>query len=198
MKEFFLAFVPLFFAVDAIGILPIFIGLTEGLEGRARATVVWQSVMTALAVAIGFVFFGRSVLDLMGVTVADFAVAGGVLLFMITTVDLVSGQKLARTAGTTIGAVPLGMPLIVGPAVLTTALMLVHVYGWVATLLAVVANVLLAGVVLHSADLLTKLLGRTGSRVASKVSGLILAAIAVMMIRKGLTAIIPQLYAPAP
>ena len=193
ITHFVLAFVPLFFAVDAIGILPLFVSLTEDMDARARRKVVWQSVLTALIVAIGFVFFGRSIFGLMGITVEDFMVAGGVLLFLISTTDLISGEKLARRVGTEIGAVPIGTPLIVGPAVLTTALMLVDVYGWAATLVAVIVNVGLAGLVLMGSDLLTRLLGRTGSRVVSKVASLILAAIAVMMVRKGLTGFLMHL-----
>ena len=196
-RELLLAFVPLFFAVDAIGILPLFVSLTEDMDARARRKVVWQSVLTALIVAIGFVFFGRSIFGLMGITVEDFMVAGGVLLFLISTTDLISGEKLARRVGAEIGAVPIGTPLIVGPAVLTTALMLVDVYGWAATLVAVIVNVGLAGLVLMGSDLLTRLLGRTGSRVVSKVASLILAAIAVMMVRKGLTGFLMHLQTPA-
>ena len=181
---------PLFFAVDAFGILPIFVGLTEDIDRRARRAVVWQSVLTAMAVAVCFVFFGRSIFNMMGVTVPDFMVAGGALLFLIATVDLIKGQKPARTAGDTIGAVPIGMPLIVGPAVLTTALMLVDIRGWVPTLLAIVANVILAGFVLQGSEVLIRVLGKAGSRVVSKVASLLLAAIAVMMIRKGLMEII--------
>ena len=190
LRDFLLALVPLFFAVDAFGILPIFVGLTEDLDRQSRRAVVWQSVLTAMVVAVCFVFFGRSIFNMMGVTVPDFMVAGGVLLFLIATVDLIKGQKPARATGDTIGAVPIGMPLIVGPAVLTTALMLVDIRGWVATLLAIVANVILAGFVLQGSEVLIRLLGKAGSRVVSKVASLLLAAIAVMMIRKGLMEIL--------
>jgi multiple antibiotic resistance protein len=100
------------------------------------------------------------------------------------------GHRRRMISEATIGAVPLGVPLIVGPAVLTTWLMLIDVYGTSATLLAMTLNILLAGIVLLTADFWTRLLGRSGSQVASKVASLLLAAIAVMMIRKGLTKII--------
>ena len=189
MKEFLLAFVPLLIAVDPIGILPIFIGLTEGLDTPSRRKAVRDSVVTASGLAIGFVFLGKSLFGLLGVSVNDFLVAGGVLLFLIATLDLVSGRKLAREAGS-IGVVPLGTPLIVGPAVLTTALILVDIHGTATTLAAVVANVLLAGVMLLCAGGLTRLLGQTGIRAVSKIVSVILAAIAVMMIRKGILGII--------
>lgn len=189
MKEFLLAFVPLLIAVDPVGILPIFIGLTEGLDTRSRRRAVRDSVVTACLLAVGFVFLGRSLFGLLGVSVNDFLVAGGALLFLIAALDLVSGRKLAREAGS-IGVVPLGTPLIVGPAVLTTALILVDIHGTVVTLAAVVANVMLAGVLLLCAGGLTRLLGQTGIRAVSKVVSVLLAAIAVMMIRKGILGII--------
>ncbi len=189
MKDFLLAFVPIFVAVDPIGLLPIFLNLTEGLDKRQRRAIVLQSFLTALAVAVGFIFLGKAVFRLMGVTEYDFMVAGGVLLFVLATVDLVSGVKFARQVAT-LGAVPLGTPLIVGPAVLTTSLILVDVYGLWETLVSVVVNVGLACVVLLTAEGVERALGRAGSRVVSKVAGLILAAIAIMMIRKGLTAML--------
>jgi len=116
-------------------------------------------------------------------------VAGGVLLFIIATLDMTTGTKFARRVET-LGAVPLGVPLIVGPAVLTTSLMLVDVHGLTATLAAVVLNLLLAVGILLSADFWNRILGQTGSQAISKVASLILAAIAVMMIRRGIFGII--------
>lgn len=190
LQNFILAFVPLFFAVDAIGILPMFVNLTEDLDTRERKKVVAQSLITALGVAIGFIAFGQTIFRYLGVTVQDFMVAGGLLLLLISVSDLLSGDKVARKVGSTIGAVPIGMPLIVGPAVLTTALMLVDAHGWVATVSAIVLNIAIAGAVLMSSSTIIRLLGPSGSRVVSKVASLVLAAIAVMMIRRGLTIMI--------
>jgi len=190
LEKFALAFVQLFFAVDAIGVLPMFVSLTEGMDAPTRRKTVRQMVLTALLVGIGFLFFGDRLFGWLRVTVQDFMVAGGCLLFFIATGDLLSGQQLTRKVGTAVGAVPLGTPLIVGPAVLTMELMLLAVCGWGPTLAAVIANVLLAGVLFRASDLVTRLLGKTGTTVASKVASLILAAIAVMMVRRGITGII--------
>lgn len=190
MRDFWMVFVPLFVAVDAIGILPIFLGLVEGVPQADRRRVVKQSFFTALVVAVGFTLLGRSLFYFLGITVSDFMVAGGTLLFIIATLDLTSGTKYARRVDT-LGAVPLGVPLIVGPAVLTTSLMLVDVHGLSATLSALVLNLVLAVGILLTADFWDRLLGMTGSAVLSKVASLILAAIAVMMIRRGLLGIFP-------
>lgn len=191
-NDFLLAFVPLFVAVDIIGTLPMFLGLTEDMSHDNRRHIIRQSIFTALIVAIGFLFLGQWIFDWLGITMYDFMVAGGVLLFILATLDLVSGIKYARRIET-IGAVPLGIPLIVGPAVLTTELMLVAVHGRIATILAIAVNIALAGLVLLSADFWSRLLGKAGSQAFSKVASLILAAIAVMMIRKGIHGIIPAL-----
>lgn len=189
MKDFVVAFVTLFVAVDAIGILPLFISLTEDLAPRERRRIIVQSLVTATVVAIVFVFFARKVFDLIGIHDYDFMVAGGVLLFAIATLNLVSGRKFARQVET-VGAVPIGIPLIVGPAVLSSSLILVDVAGIAPTLTAIILNIAIAGAVFLAADLFTRLLGQAGSRAVSKVASLIMAAFGVMMIRQGIDAII--------
>jgi multiple antibiotic resistance protein len=190
VENFLLAFVPIFFAVDAFGVLPLFMGLTEGIEHGQRQRVVKEALITALLVGIGFVFLGKAVFGLMGITVSDFMVAGGALLFVIATLDLLSGEKTARRSVEAIGAVPLGTPLIIGPATLTMSLILVDLYGLAATLAAIVVNIAIAGMVFLTADFFTRILGKAGSRAASKVASLLLAAIAVMMMRRGVLELI--------
>ena len=197
MKDFVVAFVTLFVAVDAIGILPLFITLTEDVAPRERQRIIVQSLVTATVVAIVFVFFARTVFDVIGIHDYDFMVAGGALLFAIATLDMVSGRKFARQVET-VGAVPIGIPLVVGPAVLTSSLILADVAGLAPTLAAIVLNIAIAGAVFLAADLFTRFLGQAGSRAVSKVASLILAAFAVMMIRRGIVAIILAGLAAAP
>jgi multiple antibiotic resistance protein len=191
MQNFWLCFVPLFVAVDAFGLLPIFVGLTEDLERSTVRRIVIQSVVTAMAVALVFLAIGQAVLRLLGVDVPDFLVAGGTVLFIIAIRDLLTLEKAQRQVDPlSLGPVPLGVPLLVGPAVLTTTIIAVGQYGYLLTVLATVANILIAGVVLWFAPLITKAMGNAGSRTVSKLASLLLAAIGVMMVRKGLTAIL--------
>ncbi|RLE10610.1 MarC family protein [Candidatus Aerophobetes bacterium] len=187
-NSFILSFIPVFVAVDAFGVLPIFISLTEGMKKKERVRVVRQSVLTALIIAIAFIFVGKAIFLILGVTVQDFMIAGGTVLFILSVVDLLFPTKQRRTS--TIGVVPLGMPLIAGPAVLTTSLVSVDAFGVVPTLLSVILNILLAGFVFFSSDFLMKILGTAGSRGISKVSSLLLAAIGVMMVRRGIMQIL--------
>jgi len=190
MTTFWICFVPLFVAVDAIGVLPIFMNLCQGVTASRRRLVIVQSVITATLVALAFLLAGPKVLSLLGITVPDFMVAGGLLLFVISLSDLISGEKWKRKMDVeTIGAVPIGVPLITGPAVLTTCLLLMNQHGAPVTILAAVANILIAGLFFWFADPIARFLGHAGARTLSKIASLLLASIAVMMIRKGIVAI---------
>jgi len=195
VKSFLLAFVPLFVAVDAIGVLPLFMNLTSGLERAVIRRIILQSTLTALVVALVFLAIGRFFLGLLGITVADFMVAGGVLLFVISLNDMLSFEKTKIVIDPeSLGAVPIGVPLIVGPAVLTTAILLSSQQGYPATAAAIAVNVLIAGAVFSVADKLHAILGKAGSKTISKLASLLLAAIAVMMVRKGLMIYISGSY----
>jgi len=182
-----LCLIPLAVAVDAIGVLPMYLGLTEGLARPALNRIIWQSLLTASAVAMVFLYAGEALFGLLDITQADFMMAGGALLFIISLSDMLTGQKRQRQVEPdTLGAVPLGMPLIVGPAVLTTLILLSHRYGHGPTAIAVLINILLAGVVFRYSGVLNRLLGKSGMRACSKIASLILATIAVRMMREGL------------
>ena len=185
IKDALLAFIPVFVAVDAVGVLPIFVSLTQGLEKKERSAIIIQSIITALCVAVAFIFLGKGVFRLLGISIGDFMIAGGVILFSIAMIDMLNPGKRRRIPSKELGAVPLGTPLIVGPAVLTTSLIIIADYGLAATLISVLLNVLLAGAVFFLSGILIKVLGEAGSKALSKVMALLLAAIAVMMIRKG-------------
>jgi len=191
MKDFLLCFVPLFVAVDAIGVLPIFMSLTEGQSTGRLRRIVLQSVLTAAVVALVFLGAGRIILRFLGVTVEDFLIAGGTLLFAISLSDLlVTEKRRLHVDPESVGAVPIGVPLIVGPAVLTTTLILSDAYGPAPTVAAVLVNIVIAGVVFLMAGPIHGILGKAGSRTVSKVASLLLAAIAVHMVRKGVLGVI--------
>ena len=191
LKSFWLCFVPLFVAVDAIGVLPMFLGLTEDLEKPVVRRVLRQSVLTASIVGLSFLAIGKGVLSLLGITVADFMVAGGVLLFVISISDILSAAKVRRRVDPdSLGAVPLGVPLITGPAVLTTSVLLLNEYGFLPTAAMLVLNILIAGLFFESAEAINGFLGQAGTKTTSKIASLLLAAIAVMIVRKGIELLI--------
>jgi len=196
LKDYFLAFVPIFVAVDALGMLPIFLGLTDGMKREERTRLIRHSTLTALLVAIAFLFVGKLVFHWLGITIDDFLVAGGAILFILSIRDLLSFNKALRLPGDAVGVVPLAVPLIVGPAVLTSSLILWDSFGPGPTLFSIVSNILLCGAVLLFSERLSRVLGKVGSHTLSKISSLLLAAIGVMLMRRGLFEIIAGFMKP--
>ncbi len=193
LKPYILTFIPIFVAVDAIGNIPVFISLAEGLSKKQKVQAIIDSVSTATLMAVLFMFVGRWVLKLLGITIADFQIAGGALLFVIALRLLLPGaHKLSMHEGhkEEIGIFPLGTPLITGPAVLTTTLMMLDSHGLMPTFTALVINMFFVWLTLAKADLLMKFFGNGGTRAFSKIMYILLAAISIMMIRKGVFGII--------
>jgi multiple antibiotic resistance protein len=178
-------------AVDALGTLPIFTALVGTATQSRINRLIKSSVLTALLVALPFIFLGKWLFKLLGITVPDFMIAGGLILLLLSIRDLLATNK--RTYGRdleSLGPVPLGVPLIVGPAVLTTIMLLVDQYGFFLTTTATIINILIAGTIFFFTKSIIKIIGKAGTQIASKVANLLLAAIAIMLIRKGVVAIL--------
>lgn len=193
MKEFFenflLAWIPLFVAMDPIGLVPIFLGITEKMTPVQRKSVSFQATLTAAIVVVGFMFLGKFVFRALGITVADFQIAGGLILLVIAGVDLVGMEKNALPAASDSGVVPLGMPLIAGPATISTLLILTDTIGYYYTLLGLAVNLATVAAAFVLSEKLTGWFGVRGMRAASKIVSMLLAAIAINMIRRGWQAI---------
>lgn len=190
LHDLILVFVPIFFAVDPLGTVPIFLGLTRGMKPERKHALVYQSTITALIVALTFLAVGRLVFEWLGVTISDFMVAGGAILFIIAIRDLVTYSPSAPVPEETVGVVPLAVPLICGPAVLATSLLLLSVHGPALTIVSLVANILFCGLTLRFSHVVLRVLGETGSHILSKISNIILGTIGVMLIRRGILEIL--------
>jgi multiple antibiotic resistance protein len=185
LKNILLSLIPLFVAVDAIGVLPMFVALTNELKKEEKTRVILQSMLTAMCLAVSFVLVGNLLFKWLGITIGDFMIAGGAILFSLAIIDIVNPAKKRKNPGQDLGVVPLGTPLIAGPAVLTTSMLIVSEYGLFATMVSLLTNILVAGLILRGSDVLTRVLGEAGSKALSKIMSLLLAAIAVMLMRKG-------------
>lgn len=183
--NFLLAFIPLFVAIDVIGILPIFMSLVEGIEKPLKTKIVNQSVITAVSISIGFLAIGKFVFSVLGIAIYDFKMAGGLLLLVFAIHDLLFAERGKRIITSTIGIVPLGIPLVIGPAVLTTIIVAVDTYGYIPTVTSLIVNLFIVWIVFQKSNFMYRLMGEGGSKAFAKVASLLLAAIAVMMIRKG-------------
>jgi multiple antibiotic resistance protein len=185
IEKFFLAFIPVFVAIDPIGLVAIFMGLGTTASREDRKRQAYLGIFTALCVAIGFIFLGKIIFTALGITVADFQVAGGLILLVLAVRELVTFGSLDRGGSDEFGVVPLGMPLIAGPALLTALLILVDTVGLLFTLLSLLVNLALVAIALCNADRFTRWMGKQGLRGVSKIIALLLAAIAVSLIRRG-------------
>jgi multiple antibiotic resistance protein len=186
IKPFLITLIPLLVALDAPGTLPIYMAMTEGLKKHERQRIVRQSILTAFLITIGFTFLGRAVFTALAITVEDFMIAGGIVLLVIAILDIVRAGEKKYPLSPTFGVVPFGTPLIAGPATLATTLILVGNYGYIPVILSLVVNILFAWLIFAQADRIIRIVGINGSRAFAKVAALLLAAIAVKMIRSGI------------
>jgi multiple antibiotic resistance protein len=184
-------FVPLFVAIDALGTVPIVMSLTEGMTGAERTRVVNTAMLVATVLALIFLFLGTTILALLDISVGHFAVAGGVILLALALKDMLTGKLVDPALKEELMAVvPLGTPLIAGPATVTTLILLASRYSYWIVLVSLALNLLLAWVVFWQGGLLTRFLGKGGLRAFSKVRSLLLAAIGVRMVLEGIVRVL--------
>lgn len=187
--RFLQAFIPLFVALDPIGLAAIFIALSGGVPVAKKRRIARQAVVTGGLVALAFLFLGQGIFAALGITVGDFQIAGGLILFILAARDLLQpfAASPAEEMSEDFGVVPLGMPLIAGPAAIATLLVLARTVGLPITLAALAVNLGLLALSFSQADRLVRWIGPTGLRAISKIVSLLLAAIAISLIRQGWT-----------
>jgi multiple antibiotic resistance protein len=179
-------FISMLIAINAPGVLPIFISMTAEIPEQ-RNMIALQSALTAFLVSAGFMLLGAVVFRAIGITVHDFMVAGGILLFIFSVVDIVFPESKTRhMASAALGVVPIGTPLLAGPATLTTTLVLLGNYGFLPVIVSLIVCFILAWALLYNAEFIMKLIGSNGALAFAKIASLLLAAIAVKLIRSGL------------
>ena len=175
----------MFVAIDPIGLVAIFVGLGTSAPPEKRTHQAFLGILTGLCVATGFIFLGKVIFAALGITVADFQVAGGLILLVLAVRELVGFGAQDRGGGEDFGVVPLGMPLIAGPALLTALLILIDSVGLVFTVASLLVNLGLVAIALCNAERFTRWMGKQGLRGVSKLIALLLAAIAISLIRRG-------------
>ena len=164
IRGLLLTFIPLFVAVDVVAVVLVYLGIGVRLPEPARRRLILESTITAAAVGLGFLFAGDAILLFLGVTVGDFQIAGGLLLLVLSIHDLLHPDMPLRQPGTRPGVVPLGIPMIAGPAVLTTLITLARTHGYALTVTAYVLNLVIVWAALRWASLVGRLLGEAGGR----------------------------------
>jgi multiple antibiotic resistance protein len=184
-EPFLKAFIPIFVAVDPVGLAAIFLGLGQGVVPAQRQRIARQATLTGGGVALLFLFLGSNIFKALGITGSDFQVAGGLILFILAARDLIIPAAEPETLPTDFGVVPLGMPLIAGPALIATLIVAAETLGVRFALAGLIANLVIVILAFRFSDVLGRKIGSTGLRAISKIIAMLLAAIAINMIRRG-------------
>lgn len=187
LQYFVLTFVPLFIVIDALGNLPFVISLSEGMTRQERRRMIHSATITATIVGLVFLFFGQFILKVMGISVGAFAIAGGLILLVLSIKYMSTGRMVEAVKEEMVAVVPIGTPLTVGPATITTLLLLATQFPMYMVLLSFALNMLITWGTFISSSYSLRFLGQGGLQAISKVFSLLLAAIAVSMIIRGLS-----------
>jgi multiple antibiotic resistance protein len=186
VEDFVKTFVPLLIVIDAFGNLPFVISLSEGITRTERHKMINIAVVTAAVLGLAFLFLGRWILDLLGISVGAFAVAGGLILLVLSIRYILTGHIVEVIKEEMVAVVPIGTPLTVGPATITTLLLLATQFPIYLVLVSFALNIVIAWMVFMLSGWFVRVLGQGGIKAVSKVFSLLLAAIAVTMIIDGL------------
>ena len=187
--SFIFTFVPLFIVIDAIGNLPFVISASEGMLKPERRRMINIVVITAAIVGLIFLFLGQFILNVMDISFGSFAIAGGLILLALSIRYMITGHMVEsenEVKNEMVGVVPIGTPLTVGPATITTLLLLVKEYPLYWVLISFALNLFIVWIVCMAGNWIARFLGQGGIKAVSRVFSLLLAAIAVSMVIKGL------------
>ncbi len=186
LESFILTFLPLFIVIDALGNLPFVISLSEGMSKHERRKMIHIATITAVIVGLAFLFLGQFILNVLGISVGSFAIAGGIILLVLSIKYITTGRMVEIIKEEMVAVVPIGTPLTVGPATITTLLLLSTQFSLYLVLLAFILNLLVVWVIFLLSNQIVRFMGQGGLKAISKVFSLLLAAIAVGMIIRGL------------
>ena len=187
------AFIALFVIMDPIGNLPIIINLTKGMPLKEVKKNIDRAVFVAGILLFVFLFLGLKIFEFFRIDINSFQIAGGIVLLIIGILYVFgSSLKYVKHHGTDL-TVPIGTPLLTGPGVITTTIILVKENGTLVTVIAAFLTLLATWLILIHSSKLYKILGEHWTNVISRVMGIILAAIAVKFITNGVLNVITPL-----
>ena len=186
LQYFVLTFVPLFVVIDALGVLPFVISMSEGMSKQERRKMIHVATITATIVGLVFLFLGQFILRVMSISVGSFAIAGGLILLVLSIKYMTTGRMVEVIKEEMVAVVPIGTPLMAGPATIATLLLLATQFPLYMVLVSFALNMLIAWVMFMVGGQIARFLGQGVLKAISKVFSLLLAAIAVSMIIHGL------------
>ncbi len=177
IKEFISATMILFAIIDIVGNIPLIVLFRE----KFKVIESEKASLVSLIIMIVFLYIGEILLNLLGVDINSFAVAGSIIILFLAA-EMILGIKIYKDNNPkTASVVPIAFPLIAGPGTLTTLISIKSEYNDVNIILAIILNMLLVYIVLKSSEKLQKILGSQGISILRKVFGIILLAIGIKL-----------------
>ena len=177
VKEFISSTMILFAIIDVVGNIPLIVLLRE----KYKVIEYEKASLVSLIIMIIFLFVGEIILNLLGVDINSFAVAGSIIILFLAA-EMILGVKLYKDSNPkTASIVPIAFPLIAGPGTLTTLISIKSEYNDVNIILAIILNMILVYIVLKSSEKIQKILGTQGINILRKVFGIILLAIGIKL-----------------
>ena len=186
MEKLIASFISLFITMDAVGSIPFFLSLTEKFSEKTRKKVVFMSLLTVILVTVFFIYLGNIIFSWLKISFSDFLVASGLVLLIFSILEFTSNSRRQKRDAEDIAVVPIAVPLLAGPAFLTTALISRTLYGEIPTLVSILVNIVCSGIILFASEKIIKFLGKQGLTAFSKIVSLFLAALGVNFIRMGI------------
>lgn len=174
----------LFFIFDPFATVPLFITLTKGQNEHEQAISANKAVIVAGILFVIFALIGAELLNLFSITTDAFRIAGGIVLLLMA-MEIIFSLTLSKSEDTSVAWVIIATPLLSGPGVITTAILLVHNYGHFTVIIAGVISLAVTWGIMRNSLLISKKVGNNAIEVFSKIIGLLLAAIAVEFIMRG-------------
>jgi len=176
----------LFFIFDPFASLPIFIALTKSYKDEEVVNCANRAVLVAGVLFVIFVIIGSQLLDLFGITFSGFRIAGGLVLLLMA-LEIIFGLNLIRSSDQNVAWVIVATPVLTGPGVITTAIILTAQSDWFTVIVAGSVSLVITWALLRNATGVVKRMGTNTIDVFSKVVGLLIAAMSVEYIMTGVT-----------
>jgi multiple antibiotic resistance protein len=173
LHNFVFTFVPLFIVIDALGNLPFVISLSEGMMKQERHKTIHTAIIMAAAVGIVFLVFGQLILKVLDISVGSFAIAGGLILLVFSIKYMTTGHMVQVVKEEMVAVVPIGTPLTVGPATITTLLLLATQFPTYMVLLSFALNMLITWGIFMLSGSIAMFMGIGGLRAVSRVFSLL-------------------------
>ncbi len=189
-------FIILLAILDPFMAAPPFLAMTRKMKEKERSAILKEGILIAGGIMLVTLFLGMKLLELFGISIESFQIAGGILMFLLGT-QIVLGQEIIKEKNekdkkTTV-ALLLGTPLLAGPASITTMILISQTNGLIPSLIGLILALILTYIIMFVGNRIVKSIGTNTLEIMSRFMGLLLAAFGIEFIKRGILLIVVQI-----